>query len=209
MADETLDVAPTRGNLLRLQDNLERIRNGHDLLDRKREVLLQELTNRIAEAEALEQKAREQFQAAYDAMRRARMRMGTDRVRWISLRPTADVQTDVQTRSIMGARVPVVQVDIAPHARPYGPGGTSATLDEARERWLELVRSLGELVESTTTVWRLARELRKTQRRVNALENIIIPRYENTVSSIEQALEEEAREEIVHAKKVKELHGRA
>lgn len=205
MANETLDVAPTRGNLLRLQGNLARIRSAHELLDRKREVLLQELMNRLQAAEAVEERARAQFQAAYAATRRARMSMGSDRLRWISLRPTATVDLHLQLRSIMGVRVPLVQIDVSPHGLPYGPGDTSVALDAARERWLEVLRLLDELVEVTTTVWRLARELRKTRRRVNALENVIIPRYEKTVSSIEQVLEEEDREDIIHAKKVKEL----
>jgi V/A-type H+/Na+-transporting ATPase subunit D len=78
---------------------------------------------------------------------------------------------------------------------------------EARKRWLEVLDFLGRLAETTVTVWRLAMEVHKTQRRVNALEDIIIPRYGTTIRYIEGALEEEEREEIVYAKKVKELHG--
>jgi V/A-type H+-transporting ATPase subunit D len=203
---DQLDVSPTQGNLLQLQDKLERVRSGRDLLDRKREVLVQELMSTLDRAEAVEEKAREQFRAAHDAIRQARMRMGTDQVRWISLAPTAEVETEVRTRSIMGARVPVVRINAELRSLPYGPGGTSAALDEARERWLDLLHLLEEMIETLTTVWRLAMELRKTQRRVNALESRIIPQYQHTVDYIEQVLAEENREDIVRAKKVKQMH---
>lgn len=204
MADR-LDVSPTQGNLLRLQEELEQIRRGHDLLDRKQEILIQKLMEMITEAEGVEEEAQDRFRAAHEAMRKARMRMGTDRLRWISLASGVEISTKVRTRSIMGARVPVVQVDIKSQDLPYGLGDTTAALDEARERWLEVARLLGRLTEMTITVWRLAMELRKTHRRVNALESTMIPQYENTVSYIEQVLEEEDREDIVRAKKVKAL----
>lgn len=204
---EKLDVPPTRGELLRLQDELERIREGHDLLDRKREVLTRELLDMIADALSLEQEAQERFEAAHQAIREARMKMGVNRIRWISLAPCARVTARVSARSIMGVTASLVDVNIERLPLPYGSGDTSVALDEARERWLDVVRLLGELAETTVTVWRLAMELRKTQRRVNAMEEIVIPRYRATVDHIADALEEEEREEIVHAKKVKEMHG--
>jgi V/A-type H+-transporting ATPase subunit D len=204
MSDQ-LDVAPTQGNLLRIQEELEQVQNGHDLLDRKREVLIQRLTEAIAEAERVQQEARDHFQRAHDALRQARMRLGTRHVQEISLNPTAEVAVHLETQSIMGARVPIVHIQISQPTVPYGTGDTSATLDQARQLWLEVVQCLGELAEKVATVWRLALELRKTQRRVNALETIIIPQYQNTVNFIEQSLAEATREDIIRTKKVKAM----
>lgn len=204
---EKLDVSPTRGNLLRLQDDLERIREGHDLLDRKREVLTRELLDMMADALSLEREAQKRLEAAHQAIQEARMRMGVNRIRWLSLAPSARTTVQVGSRTIMGVTASLVDVEIERLPLPYGSGDTSVALDEARERWLDVARLLGELVETTVTVWRLATELRKTQRRVNALEENIIPRYQATVDHIADTLEEEEREEIVHAKKVKEMHG--
>jgi V/A-type H+-transporting ATPase subunit D len=206
MADR-LDIAPTEGNLLDLQAKLDRIHSGRDLLDRKRQVLVQEIMDRIEAVETLEKKAREQFQSAHAALRQARMQLGTDRVRSITLAPTAEVNVAVRSRSIMGAKVPKIKITVEPQPLPYGPGDTSAALDQARQRWLAVVRLLQDYAETVTTVWKLAMELRKTQRRVNALESTVIPRHESTVAYIVQVLEEENREEIVRAKKVKELQG--
>jgi hypothetical protein len=78
-----------------------------------------------------------------------------------------------------------------------------ATLDEASAAFHEVLNKIPELSESMTSVWRLARELRKTQRRVNALQHIFIPDYEETVAFIESALEEREREETFRLKRLK------
>jgi len=201
-----LDVSPTRGNLLRLRDELERIRIGHDLLDRKREVLTQELLSMLADAELAEQEARDRFRAAYEALNEARMDIGLDRLRWISLAQSPEIKVSVRSRSVMGVMAALVEVDVEALPVPYGPGDTTVSLDEAHRRWLQAARLLGRLAEATVTVWRLATELRGTQRTVNALEDVTIPRYETTIAYISDALDEKEREEIVHAKKVKQLH---
>lgn len=78
-------------------------------------------------------------------------------------------------------------------------------LVEARARWLEVAEQLGRLAETTTTVWRLATELQQTQRRVNALEHILIPELEATIQHITDVLEEHDREAFVRAKRVKSM----
>lgn len=203
---EKLDVSPTRGNLLRLREHLEQLQEGHDLLDRKRQVLTRELFDMIADAESVEKEARERFRDAHRAINETRMDIGVDRLRWISLAPSADIRVKVRSRSIMGVMAALVEVDIETLPIPYGPGDTDVSLDKARQEWLAVARLLGELVETTVTVWRLANELRRTQRQVNALEEILIPRYQATINYISASLDEKEREEIIHAKKVKQLH---
>ena len=204
---EKLDVAPTRGNLLQLRDQLEQYQQGHDLLDRKREVLTHKLFQMFDQAEEIEQEARKRFKAAHEAVNQARMKIGLDRLQWISLSPSADISVDVESQSIMGVMTAIVSIKIRTLPIPYGPGDTVVALDKAHQKWLNVAQILGDLVESTVTVWRLATELRKTQRQVNALEQILIPRYQATIEDISNTLEEKEREEIVHAKKVK--HGLA
>lgn len=201
---DTLDVSQTRGNLLDLRDQLAQLEAGHDLLDRKRRVLMQELLDMLADAEHVATEARERFDAAYEAIVEARMDMGVDRLQWLSLASSAEIAVNVETRSIMGVMAALVDVQIETLPIPYGPGHTSVSLDRAHARWLEVGRVLGRLAEKTVTVWRLATELRKTQRRVNALEEIMIPRHEAAIDEITAALDEKERGEIVDAKKVAE-----
>lgn len=200
-----LDVSPTRGAMLRLKAQLEESRSQHDLLDRKRRVLIQELMQRIDEASELEEEGRKALQAAHAAMQRARMRMGSDRVDSISLSATARVGVDIRVRSLLGLRLPRVEVQVESVPLPYGLSDTSAALDEARERWLDVLRWLSRAAEITAGLWRTAAELKKTQRQVNALESILLPRLAETIADIESRLEEEEREEIVYASKVKRL----
>ena len=85
------------------------------------------------------------------------------------------------------------------------PEGTGPALDEVRQKFNDLVSIMYEWSEVEASVWRLAAEIRKTQRRVNALENIFIPQYESTVKAIEEVLEESDREEFIRKKKVKSV----
>ncbi|HBY96904.1 MAG: V-type ATP synthase subunit D [Ardenticatenaceae bacterium] len=204
---ELLKVPPTRSNLLRLREELDQAREGYDLLQRKREVLARELLEMIDDAEAVEREARLCFQTAYEVLQEARMSMGVERLHWIGLARGGEVNAQVAPRSVMGVAVPIVQVEVTALPLPYGLGDTSASLDEARERWREVAELLGHLAEAVTTAWRLAVELRKTQRRVNALEHNFIPQYEATLHAIAQVLEEQEREAFVHAKRVKARRG--
>ncbi len=205
---ELLAVPPTQGQLLHLKETLKRIKEGHHLLDQKREVLLQKLMDRVQEAEAMEEKARKLLASGQKALNHALIHMGEDRIQWISLAPGVETQVNIRLESIMGVEIPVIEMDIQQESFPYAPGNTSPAVDLARKKWMDILASLGKVAESTTTVWRLAQALRKTQRRVNALEDIVIPRYQATISWIEDVLSEEERESIVRAKRVKAMrHG--
>jgi len=203
---ELLDVNPTRGNLLRLKEELKGTRTRHQLLDRKRKVLVQELMQRVDEAEELERRSQELFAEAHGALQEARMRLGSDRLDWICLSPTAQLEINLSTRTLMGLRIPSTGIEVRKILPPYGLSDTCSALDEAREKWLEVVRFLADASETMTGVWRITMELRKTRRQVNALESVRIPLYERTIRHIEEHLEEEEREEIVKARKVKEMH---
>jgi V/A-type H+-transporting ATPase subunit D len=113
------------------------------------------------------------------------------------------LESKLEPAALWGRGWPQIEISVDSQAIPYGPRDTTATLDEARQEWLAVLYLLQDYAEVVATVWKLAIELRKTQRRVNALESTIIPCYENSVDFIEQVLEEKDREEIVRAKKVK------
>lgn len=198
-------ISPTRSNLMRLQQDAEQAKAGYELLDHKREVLVHELLQMLDDAERSVNEASERFRAAYDALIEARMRMGAAGLHWASLAPAANIETEIGLRSIMGVSVPLVHLEVTPLPLAYGLSDTSAVLDEARARWLEVAAHLGHLAETTTTVWRLATELQKTQRRVNALEHLLIPQLGKHIQQITDVLEEHEREAFVRAKRVKSM----
>lgn len=189
------------------RETLDRAREGHEILDRKREVLTSELVHIANDAVQLQSEVQKLLQAAYEALEVARLDMGREHLEWASLSVTSTIEVDVRPSSVMGVVIPRVSSTGRPPENPYGLGNTTVALDEAAARFREVVARIPELAETVTTVWRLARELQKTQRRVNALEHVFIPDYEEIVDFIETSLEEREREELFRMKRIKAAHG--
>ena len=198
-----MNVPPTRSNLLRLRQELELAREGHEILDKKREVLTAELMRLAHDAERLQRQVWDLLSAAYLAMQGAKLTMGQEHVEWAALAVNKTVEVEIRSRGVMGVPIPTVKAHGEPPEMPYSLGDTMATLDEASIAFRQVLNEIPKLSELMTSVWRLARELRKTQRRVNALQYIFIPDYEDTVDFIESALEEREREETFRLKRLK------
>lgn len=198
-----ISVAPTRTNLIRVKKDLQFAREGYEILDRKREVLTSELVRVAHEAEAAQRELWELLGQAHAALRRARLTLGSDRVEWAALAANKTVDVNLKFRGTMGVALPVIEAEGSPHEMLYSAGDTNAALDEATARFREVLLRVPRLAMLETAVWRLARELRKTQRRVNALQHIFIPNYEATVSFIVSSLEEREREEVFRLKWLK------
>jgi len=196
-------IAPTRSNLLRMRESLKLAREGYEILDKKREVLTTELMHVAHDATAIQERVWELFDEAYQALEIARLSMGRERLEWAALSVNETVEVQITPHSVMGVVIPAVKAYGAPPEMPYGLGDTSVALDEAAACFRSVLAEIPALSETMTTVWRLARELQKTQRRVNALQYIFIPQYEETIAFIESALEEREREETFRLKRIK------
>lgn len=203
-----ISIAPTRSNLIRVKKDLQFAREGYEILDRKREVLTTELVRVAHEAEATQQKVWDLLDNAYKALEQARLTLGGDRVEWAALAANKSVDVSLKFRGIMGVAIPVIEATGEPPVKLYSPGGTNAALDEATATFREALLRIPQLSMLITTVWRLAGELRKTQRRVNALQHIFIPNYEATVAFIVSSLEEREREETFRLKWLKTKHNK-
>jgi V/A-type H+-transporting ATPase subunit D len=140
---------------------------------------------------------------AYRALEQAQLTMGEDHVERASLAIHKTVDVNLKLRGVMGVPIPVIEATGGPPEMPYSLGDTKATLDEASAAFRKVLDRVPELSELVTSVWRLAGELRKTLRRVNALQHIFIPDYEETVLFIKSALEEREREETFRLKWLK------
>jgi V/A-type H+-transporting ATPase subunit D len=189
-----------------VRKTLDLAREGHDILDKKREVLTTALLHLAHDAAQLESEVGDRLAKAYQGLEAARLVLGREHLEWAALSVNKTIEVDVVPRSIMGVVVPSVEKSGAPPDVSYGMGNTTVALDEAAERFRQVVLLVPQLAELTTKVWRLARELQKTQRRVNALEHVFIPDYEDTVKFIEEVLEEREREDLFRMKRVKSKH---
>lgn len=198
-----LNVAPTRSNLIRIKKELQFAREGYEILDRKREVLTTELVRVAHEADVLQKEVWKVLETAYRALEKAQLTLGSDNVEWAALAANKTVDVHLKLRGIMGVAIPVIEARGEPEKMLYSLSGTNAALDEASAAFREVLIKTPQLSMLVTTVWRLAGELRKTQRRVNALQHIFIPAYEETVIFIVSSLEEREREETFRLKWLK------
>jgi V/A-type H+-transporting ATPase subunit D len=192
--------------LLALRSEFDQARQGHAILERKREALLRELRDLLREVKHAEHDVREQFAHAYKVQREARVTMGQDAMRFAGLAPAARTVYSVDVRTVMGVALPVVALRVEPLPFPYSPGGIHPVFDELRVRWIEAGKTLGPWSQMIGSVWKLAGELQRTQRLVNALESILIPRYQASIRRIQAILEEQERESFSRTKRVKQ-HG--
>ena len=197
------EVAPTRTNLLNLRRDLEFAREGYELLEQKREILVVELKGLTARAVEAQKKVDEELERAFSALREAEFAGGSSGISFAAR--AVNVRTDIslKERRIMGVGIPTVAVDIKDIRPHYGPGSTSVWTDEAVVAFKSAIAAIGRLAESRISLVRLAREIQKTIRRVNALERVFIPDYQETVRYIEDSLEEADRESFFILKLVK------
>ncbi len=198
-----INIAPTRTNLIRLKKELRFAKEGYEILDRKREALTGELVRVAKEADTLQKEVWALLETAYEAMEKARLVMGSDHVEWAALAVDETVDVHLRLRGVMGVALPQIEARGEPPKLPYSPGDTSAALDEASDAFREVLLRVPQLSMLTAAVWRLANELRKTQRRVNALQHIFIPQYKHQIEFIVSSLEEREREETFRLKWLK------
>jgi len=199
---EKLNVSPTKSNLIQIKNSLELAEEGYELLDKKRNVLIQEMMNRIDEAKEIQSEINEYFYDAYQALQVVDITMGIQTVEEIAT--GVDYLDDIKIRcySVMGVEIPEV-VPVSPEIDPhYSFFRTNLSLDRAFRNFTRVVNLISRLAEIETSVYRLATAIKKTQKRANALENIQIPRYRNTVKFIEETLEEKEREDFFRIKLV-------
>ncbi len=199
-----LNVSPTKSNLLALRRQLAFAKEGYDLLDQKRQILVFELMSRLERARQTEQRVEAASRLAYAALRDALLDLGAVGVDRAALAVRMNHQAELSSLPMMGLRIPRVAGQVEPPGVRFGLSGTSAHADLAMRRFVELLPLLAELAELENAVIRLARELRKTQRRCNALSKIFIPAHEETIAYITGSLEERERESFTILKMIRD-----
>jgi V/A-type H+-transporting ATPase subunit D len=199
-----LDVAPTKSNLLSLKRQLVFAEEGYDLLEQKRQILIFELMSRLTRAQEVERNVAELIRRAFAALREATLDSGSENLDRAALGVKPEHELNLAGQHLMGMRIPKITAQIPPASAPFGVGGTSASTDVAMLRFVELLPKLAELAELQNAVMRLARELRKTQRRCNALSKIFIPTYRQTIVYIAGTLEERERESLTILKMIRD-----
>lgn len=194
---------PTKGNLILAKNSLLLAEQGYELMDKKRNILIRELMDLIEEAKGIQSEIDQTFTNAYTSLQTANIELGINYVQEISHTVPVEESIRIKTRSIMGTEIPLVEYSNSTNLPTYAYYSTRESLDDAKnsfERVKELTIRLS-MVENSA--YRLAANIKKTQKRANALKNITIPTYTERVKSISNALEEKEREEFTRLKVIK------
>ncbi len=197
------NIAATKANLINAQSSLDFSRKGYELLDKKRNVLIRNLMEFMYRAKNIQQEMREIFKDAYQALTVANISLGINEVNEVAKSIPQTTEFNILGHSVMGVEIPQVKYEkhnIEPYYSFYH---TNTALDVALQKFQQVKYLLYELAEIEDSVYKLAIEIKRTQKRTNALKNIQIPKYENMVKYISEVLEEKEREDFFRLKVLK------
>lgn len=200
-------IFPTKANLMATQKSLSLAKLGYELMDRKRNILVREMMQLVDESKEVESTINEAYKKAYASLQKANITLGrcSDYARTVPL----DETLKVDYKSVMGVEIPQITLGEQDMKNYYGFDTTNSYLDEAYFNFNEAKKLSVKLVETQTSIYRLADAIKKTQKRANALNNIMIPKFTQTVKFISEALDEKEREDFTRLKVVKSTKEKA
>ncbi|MHB8131505.1 MAG: V-type ATP synthase subunit D, partial [Mobilitalea sp.] len=194
---------PTKGNLMLAKNSLKLAKQGYELMDKKRNILMRELMDLIDRAKNIQLEIDSTFSSAYLALQKANIEMGIRNVSELSATIPEENSIEIKQRSIMGTEIPLVEFDNSVGKPTYAFFQTKLSLDEATKRFVKVKELTIRLSMIENSAYRLATSINKTQKRANALKNITIPFYTTLTLEIQNALEEKEREEFTRLKVIK------
>ncbi|OFZ78227.1 MAG: hypothetical protein A2583_02590 [Bdellovibrionales bacterium RIFOXYD1_FULL_53_11] len=197
-------VAPTKTNLFKIKRMLKTAKEGFSLLDRKRNVLIHELLSVVGQVKELETGFNSAFERAQSAIQDANILAGSSTVTTLCDNYVADAQYTIVSKSVMGVSIPMIKQDKKTRAEiKFNPHGSNLPIDSAAAEFRSLLDVAIRKSTLETAIIRLAQEIKTTQKRANALNNILIPRYTEQIKFIVEFLEEKEREEFFKVKLIK------
>lgn len=181
--------------------SLSQAQLGYELMDRKRNILIREMVNLSDKAKEIRGSIDQVFSDAYCSLQEANIMLGV--VTPLTNQIPEETGVKVTYRSVMGVELPTVKLEEAPLEMTYSPMLTNSQFDRAFICFNKAKMMAATLAEIENSVYRLSVAIKKTQKRANALKNILIPRYTEQVKFITNALEEKEREEFSRQKIIK------
>lgn len=197
-------IAPTRSNLMRIRDELAFSRLGYELLDQKRSILVSELLTLVDQAVDYQNRVEKALGEAQKSLEDSIMHMG--RLRLGNLAGAVGITSEIELgrRKVMGVQLPKVHTSFSGQGPFFSPEGTSMLSEVAIEKYRDALTLMGQMAELKVSIMRLSREVKKTIRKVNALEKLVIPDKEETKKYLEGRIEESERENFILLKSVKD-----
>ncbi|MDD5066122.1 MAG: V-type ATP synthase subunit D [bacterium] len=197
------EIAPTKTNYIKLKQDLAFSREGYELLDQKRSILIVELMGIIDTLKSMQKDLEHLLKDAFQSLASAIQSTGRKEITFLARAIRIDTDIIIAQRRVMGVTLPVIRVNYTENPLHYSLIGNNFWIDETLKNFKQVLKLLGNLAELKISLIRLAEEVKKTIRKVNALEKIAIPDYVETIKYIEDRLEEAERESFFLMKLIK------
>ncbi len=201
-------VTPTKSNLTALTEELQLAKEGHTLLEQKREVLIMNLTNIVGEIKEKREELDKQLSESFKLVNLVRLESGTVGLDLLCNSVNEDYSVEVIDHTVMGVVAPKLffseRKTKSKPSVPIGISGTSPNFDRLYQKSKSMRPLMAEVAYLESTAWKLIVEIDKTQRRINALENFMIPDTTEVIKFIKDTLEEKDRETMFRIKRIKE-----
>lgn len=195
-------MAPTKANLISAKKSYELSKLGFELLDKKRNILIREMMTLIEKADEIQENIDNIYEKAFKMLHKSNISLGV--CEELSLTIPVESRLELSFRSVMGVEIPIVRLKDRDNINiPFGLYNSSSDLDKAYSYFREARRLTVKLAEIENSAYLLANSIKKTQKRANALKNIVIPKFEKIIKFITDALEEKEREEFSRLKIIK------
>lgn len=198
-----ITIAATKTNLLKAKKSLSLTREGFELLDEKRKILMAELTAIVDTVDSLQAQVDQALEKGYALVDKAVVMMGRQAVEEVSLSVDITNEIGLSQRRVMGVSVPVISLRLVEHPPYYSPFESTLYIDEAILKFRLALELIASLAEKKIALLRMAQEAQKTIRKVNALEKIYLPYYQQAVKHISERLDEESRDAFAMLKLIK------
>jgi len=197
-----IQTAPTKGNLINTKKSFSLAKIGFELMDKKRNILIREMMILLEKANLIQGKIDDAYMEAYIFLQMANITLGY--CEELSYTVPVEKRFTLDYKSVMGVEIPIVNLTEEYQGElHYGLYSTNSQLDEARIKFTEVKMMTTKLAEIENSIYRLANAIKKTQKRANALKNVIIPKFESDIKFITSVLEEKEREEFSRLKVIK------
>ena len=204
-----LNVNPTRMELTNLKRKLITAQRGHKLLKDKRDELMRRFLDLVRENKELRRKVEEGIARANAHMAVARSVMSDNTIDVALMLPTQSMELDISEQNVMSVMIPKYDVKMKTAKEDdiysYGYAFTSDDLDVAVKSLSDIMPLMIRLAEVEKSCQMMADEIEKTRRRVNALEHVMIPQYQETIKYITMKLDENERSTTTRLMKVKDM----
>lgn len=195
-----MERAKNKTNLLQLKEDFELMKEGEDILEQKRNIILREILSILDEVDILRERLNQQVIRAYNLLIKAYMEIGEENVKKEAEIAVFKGELDVVQKVFFGIVVPEVRYRIEEERFPIDAISESLFLELARKAFLNALKIVLELSNIEIKAWKLAEELKKTTIRINALKNYYLPKYKRQIKEIKEAIEQIEREEIINLK---------